>query len=179
MCPYYFRPMISAKFSWGKFLTSTYVGAVPNQLNKPQQRSVGGLTWQFVSPTSSCSQGADLRMIKEKPLISHERVQQYENKAAGVLHEGLFLSRASCRRRLGYRYNLGLCSLLLVETKIPVRSFSRDSLSYMVAESYKSPERPIHFGLVICTTSVKYIFLAPEPFENFLTEPAFSIFFAL
>ena len=168
--------MISAKFSWGKFLTSNYVGAVPNQLNKPQQCSVSGSTWQFVSPTSSRSQRADLRMIKEKPLISHKRVQQYENKAAGVLHKGLFLSRASCRRCLGYRYNLGLCSLLLVETKIPVRSFSRDSLSYMVAESYKSPER---FGLVICTTSVKYIFLAPEPFENFLTEPAFSIFFAL
>lgn len=118
-------------------------------------------------------------MIKETSLISHKKIQQYKNKAASMLYEGLFLLRASCRRCLKYYYNLKLCSFLLVETKISIQSFNRYLLSYIVAKSYKLSKQPIYFGLIICTTSVKYIFLASKPFENFLTKPAFSIFFAL
>lgn len=118
-------------------------------------------------------------MIKEKSLISHKKIQQYKNKAAGMLYKGLFLSKTSCRHCLKYYYNLKLCSFLLVETKISIQSFSRYLLSYIVAKLYKLSKQSIYFGLIICTTSVKYIFLALEPFENFLTKPAFSIFFAL
>lgn len=118
-------------------------------------------------------------MIKEKSLISHKKIQQYKNKAAGMLYEGLFLSKVSCYRCLKYYYNLKLCSFLLVETKISIQSFSRYLFFYIVAKLYKLSKQPIYFGLIICTTSVKYIFLASKLFENFLTKPTFSIFFAL